>query len=106
MECAHTQRCRYTHGFYCEDCDTFFGAGSATYRSGEMLSSIWTVLHNINAYSLQAGGLEVAEALAMRDKIGIGLRHENYEALIAEATEVMTRHGVTAKSACVVLHDA
>ena len=106
MECAHNQRCRYTHGFYCEDCNTFFDTGSATYRSGEMLDSIWTVLHNINAGSLQAVGMGVAEALAMRDKIGSGLRHENYEALIAEAEEVMTRHGVTDKSACVILSDA
>ena len=103
MECTHNQRCRYTHGFYCEDCHTFFDKNSATYRSGEMLSSIWMVLHNINANSLQAGGPEIAEAVAMRDKIGIGLHHEKYEALIAAAEEVMARHGVTAKSARVIL---
>jgi hypothetical protein len=106
MECTHNQRRRYEHGFYCDDCGTFFGVGSATYRNDELLSAIWMVLSNIDAHSRQAGGPEVVDALTMRDKIGIGLRHEDYEALIAEAEDVMHRHGVTSASADMILPDA
>ena len=98
LTCTHNQRCRYAHGFFCEDCNTFFARNSATYRSGELLRSIWMVLNNINATSLQSGGPGVQEALAMRDKIGIGTRHDDYEALIAEAEVVMAKHRVTVRA--------
>lgn len=39
----------------------------------------------------------------MRDKIGIGIEHNNYEELIAEAEFIMTRHGVNSESCAVVL---
>lgn len=103
MKCTHSHRCRYTHGFYCEDCATFFDKDSPTYRSGELLSSIWMVLHNIDADSVGSGGPEILEALTMRDKIGIGKQHEDYEALIAEAEAVMAKYGTTSSSATLVL---
>ena len=57
------------------------------------MSSLWMACHNINARALQAGKQEVAEATAMRDKIGIGVRHANYEELIAEAEAVLAKYG-------------
>jgi len=54
MKCNHKARIRYTHGFYCEDCNTFFDKDSPTYRADALLSSIWMVLHNINAESHRA----------------------------------------------------
>ncbi len=99
MECKHNQRCRYTHGFFCENCSTFFDKASATYRSGELLSSIWMVLHNISVGSRRAGGGDDAEVAAMLEKIGIGKSHENHEELIAEAEEIMEKYGVDSDSA-------
>jgi hypothetical protein len=101
--CEHNQRCRYTHGFFCEDCGEFFGKDSPTYRSGEYLSTLWMVCHNINASALQAKKPEVPEALAMRDKIGIGIRHKNYEEIIAEAEALIAAHGTNTESATVLL---
>lgn len=101
--CEHNRRNRYTHGFYCEDCRTFFPAESQTYRSDELLASIWMVLHNINVRRIRNGEAEDPEARTMKDKIGIGVRHKDYEALIAEAEAIMNKHGVTADSATIVL---
>lgn len=100
MTCSHNRRYRWTHGFQCEDCNTFFPNDSPTYRSGELLSSIWMVLNNINVDSRRAGGpLLDDDADALQDKIGIGKTHENYEELIAEAEVIMARHGKNKESA-------
>ena len=101
--CSHNHRCRYTHGFYCEDCNEFFPKKSATYRSGEYMSSLWMACHNVNAKALQAGLPEVLEAIEMRDKIGIGQKHENYEELITEAEAFLAKHGKDGDSAEVIL---
>ena len=97
----HNQQCLFTHGFYCEDCRTFFPKDSPTYRKGRLLESIWTVLHNINAKSLQAGGPPIEDAIAMRDKIGVGQKHEDYEALIAEAEIIMAKYRTNCDSASI-----
>lgn len=101
--CVHNQRCRYTDGFYCEDCQEFFPKDSPTYRAGEYLSSLWMACHNINAKALQAGRPEVTQALFMRDKIGIGRVHADHESLIAEVEAFLRAHGKNGESATVVL---
>ena len=103
VNCRHNARCRYTNGFHCEDCNTFFHKDSPTYRRGELLSTIWMVLHNINAQRSREGLDEDKEVAAMREKIGIGVDHENYEELITEAETVMWKHRVNSGSAQVVL---
>lgn len=104
MDCIHNARCRFTHGFLCEDCDTFFAKDSPVYRAGELLSSLWLALNNINAERLQRGELRAADVAAMRDKIGIGVKHDNYEQLITEAEQVLSRYGRNADSASVTLY--
>ena len=100
MTCDHnTNITRYTNGFQCEDCDAFFGVDTPTYRSGEYLSSIWMVLHNINASSKE----RCADVSTMMDKIGIGIKHTNYEELIEEAEVIMTKYGKNGTSASVVI---
>ena len=101
--CTHNQRCRYTDGFYCEDCKTFFPRDSATYRSGQLLSSIWMVLHNINAERGRRSLPYFDDVTVIKGKIGIGKKHENFEELITEAELVMKNHGVTSRSATVLL---
>lgn len=97
----HNQQCQYAHGFFCEDCNTFFPKDSPTYRRTVLLESIWMVLHNINANSLQTGGPPIEDAIAMRDKIDIGVEHDDYEALIAEAKIIMAKYGVNSDSASI-----
>jgi len=101
--CRHNDRCRYTTGFYCHDCDTFFDKDSDTYRSGELLSSLWMVLHNINVQRYRDGLEPDEEVSRMVDKIGIGEKHDDYESIIAEAEVIMSLHGVGADSASVEL---
>ena len=98
----HNQRCSYTHGFYCEDCRTFFDKNSFTYRSSELLTSIGLVMININVDRCRAGKALDAKVLAMEEKL-LGTKHDDYEALIAEAEIIMSKHGVNSDSATVVL---
>ena len=88
MNCIHDHRFRFTTGYYCEDCREFFNKESAVYRATEMLSSIWMVLNNINVALLRAGKNKDAAVAAMKDKIGIGKSHENYDDLISEIEEL------------------
>lgn len=103
MSCRHNARCRYTHGFYCEDCHTFFSKDSPTYRSDELLSSIWMVLHNINAELGQADKEPIEEVTELADRIGIGIKHDNYEELITEAEKLMVKYGKNSESASFTL---
>ena len=99
----HNSRCRYTDGFFCEDCNTFFHKDSPTYRGGELLSSIHMVIGNIKSDFIIAKSPVPQEIDGMLDKIGIGVVHENYEELIAEAELIMTKYGKTSESASVTL---
>ncbi len=103
FKCKHNNKCRYTHGFYCEDCNKFFSKGSLIYRSTELLCDIWMVLHNINADRNRKGLPDDKEVSMMINKIGIGKKHKNYEAIIIQAEKIMTRYHVTSDSASVEL---
>ena len=102
-ECPHNQRCRYTHGFHCEDCDTFFPIESATYRSGELLCSLWMVMNNINVDRHRNDLPDDPDVAAMKEEIGIGLKHDNYEDIIERAEKLIAEHGKNSESATVVL---
>lgn len=97
--CKHNRRSRYPDGFYCEDCRKFFPKSSPTYRSGELLDTIWMVLNNINAERGQRGLEYYSDVEKMKDKIGIGIKHDNYEEIIAEAEIIMTKYNKGSESA-------
>lgn len=99
----HNSRTRYTDGFWCEDCKEWFSKSSPTYRSGELLSSIWMVLNNINAQRFRDGEEEDAEIAALKKEIGIGLEHDNYEDIISRAEPLMTKYSKEANSASISL---
>jgi hypothetical protein len=46
----HNQRCRYTHGFQCDDCGTFIHKDSEEYLRTEELNSYDMSIHNIRVY--------------------------------------------------------
>ena len=100
LHCDHNHRCRYTHGFYCED---YNKSSNQSDIPAMNYYTLWMVMHNINADSIQKGGPEIKDALAMRDKIGINIKHDDYEKLIDEAEVVMKRHGASEDSATLVL---
>lgn len=101
--CKHNDRTRYTTGFHCNDCNTFFSKNSPTYRSDELLSTIWMVLWNINVERRRAKQDISSKITTMLDKIGIGIKHNNYEELITEATFIMNRFGKNSESANITL---
>ena len=61
------------------------------------------VLHNINVQRSREGQDKDADVKTMMDKIGIGIKHENYEELIAEATVIIEKYGKDSESATVTL---
>lgn len=102
-ECVHNATCLYATGFYCEDCHIFFKKNSATYRKEILLDNIWNVLHNLNIYRLRNGEEEIKEVLDLKEKIGIGKKHDNYEEIIHEAEILMKKYGVNSESAMITL---
>lgn len=42
----HNARCRYTHGYKCEDCGEFIKSGTLEYFMTESISGIWMTLNN------------------------------------------------------------
>lgn len=45
---VHNARCRYTHGYICEDCGSFINKDTLEYFMTEGCSDIWMALHNRN----------------------------------------------------------
>lgn len=103
-DCIHNERSRYTHGFYCRECCTFFGKETPTYRSGELLSSIWMVLNNINVDLFREGKQRDVEVTELKDWIGIGKKHpEDYEEIIKESERIMFKYDRNSDSASITL---
>jgi len=104
--CDHNDRLRYDIGFHCYDCNEFFHKDSPTYRSGELLSSLWMAVHNQCVYLSRDDKKdtdEYRELDAMRDKIGIGKKHDNYEEIITEAESVLSKRNSSAESVNIYL---
>lgn len=101
--CIHNARCRYENGFYCEDCNTYFDKCSPTYRGGELLSSIWMVLHNINVDRMRQSLVADVAVAAMEERIGVGKQHDNYEDIISKAEALIAVYGKNSESASILL---
>jgi hypothetical protein len=96
----HNRRFRFTNGYFCEDCQTFFPKDSPTYRRTELLSQIWCVLNNINC-DREREDLAVTK---MMEEIGIGENHDHdYEELISKAEVVMKKYKKTSESATLTI---
>lgn len=103
MNCIHNARSRYTHGYHCRDCDTFFPCESSTYRKTEYMTSLWMALHNLEV-RYQNSKLPLPDDVRnIKEKIGIGEVHEDYETLIAEAEAVLRSHSASVESIYVEL---
>ncbi len=101
--CNHNQKCRYTDGFYCEQCNKFFTEDSDVYRSSELLSTLWMVLHNVNVSLTREGKEKSKRIIKLLDAIGIGQKHENYEELISECETLLKEFNVHKNSANFIL---
>lgn len=104
-KCSHNDRSRSVDGFHCYDCGTFFHKDSPTYRRDELLNTLWMVLNNINADSLRSGNGPLKEVLEMKEEIGIGVKHDNYENLISKAEAIMSKYGKDNTSCDIILKE-
>lgn len=96
--CTHKHITRYDTGFYCNDCNLFFEKNSQTYRSTELLSTLWMILHNINAKRSQNGLCKIDEVTQMKEKIGLDKEKyasfEDYEVIISEAELIIEKYNI------------
>lgn len=87
--CRHSHRCRYGDGFKCEDCGRFIERSSPEYRRDEEMSNAWCELHNLPIHHPESA----IEATSLRDEIGIGIDHDNYEELLSRAQSLLSKYG-------------
>lgn len=102
----HNQRCRYTDGFYCEDCGNYFPKESPDYRRHELSNSLSLVCWNISAEHVRQYGIQLQSALEMEKKltaISNKMSDSEVEILLAEALCFIEAHGKNSESASLVL---
>jgi hypothetical protein len=111
-ECLHNQRMRYTHGYYCEDCDIFFDNNSETYKRTELPSDIWMVIRNLRI-DMRERRENIPEEL---DKLYsewndledrrkfLRMPMEKLESLLTKTSKVLSKHDKNFDSASVVLN--
>jgi len=108
QEWPHSRQCRYTDGFFCYDCNTFFPAASPTYRRHEEIGTLNMVIHNIGAACHREKKPRPPEINVFHDraehKAVLAMTDEEVEALIADQLVFIHAQGETADSATVVLH--
>lgn len=102
-ECIHNQRCRYTHGYYCEDCGTFFPKDSEVYKQTELPWDLSMALHNIDAERQQAEYgdgpmIGVPECRELADRVR-NARGRMTDELIAECEAMLAKYGRNRDSA-------
>lgn len=93
----HNNRCRYTHGFKCEDCGTFFPIESIGYKRHEYPSTLWMAIWNYRAGITRKGGhvdeKEIEELIARCDGL-IKLPDESLLHWIAEIEKWLRQHRI------------
>ncbi len=102
----HNQRCRYSHGFLCEDCGEFFPKDSATYIRYELPSTISMVVWNIGVEYSRAGKEVPAEIKSVGDKLDKVTKDDNAkrrEDVLNEALRLIARYKKTPESATMLL---
>lgn len=55
----HNERCRWTTGFYCESCDTFYAKNSPDYIRYELPEDLWFAVHNVAVVEFRRPGKPV-----------------------------------------------
>lgn len=101
--CAHNNRCRYTNGFYCDDCEIFFPKNSPTYRREEYPFTLILVIHDIRADCLRNGKAVPPEVRELMDRLEQAKRLSDagLDMVLTDALVFIHSHGQTDESATV-----
>lgn len=94
----HNRRARYPHGFFCEDCCTFFPFDSDTYRRYEYTDTLYMVVWNIGIEH-NVNVVKLCKRLNKASK----LSQDKLNRLINETLMFIALSGETDKSATIVL---
>ncbi len=109
MAYPHNHRCRFTGGFYCRDCSTFFGLDTEDYIRTERVVEIYLSCRNLRAFYIQKS-LDVPSSLSMMiDRLSahmtpnpFSMPLEEVKRLISDALAVINEHSQYSKN----LHSA
>lgn len=97
----HNNRCRYTDGYKCEDCNRFFPKDSEEYIRTEAVSSYWMSLHNISVDYARKMNEVPSDIVDLRQKFW-SLHHKNayvtpmyeIESMIEQYQEILKKYSI------------
>lgn len=97
QEYPHNHRCRFIHGFFCNDCGTFFPKDRQTFMRYEYMFTLWGVLHTIQTECLRNGEPcpEPVAGLCQAFDGVPNLSGEELDKLAVEALAFIRSHGKT-----------
>lgn len=105
LKCRHNARCRYTHGYQCEDCNKFIKQGTLEYFMTEGCSDIWMALHNRGIKGVlhnDLNALKIKLATFNNDYIKT-LTEKEAEIFMTETYDILSLHNVLDTEATVTL---
>jgi len=105
LDCNHNARCRYTHGYQCEDCNRFIKKDTLEYFMTEGYSDIWMALHNRGTKGVlhnDLNALKIKLATFNNDYIKT-LTEKEAEIFMTETYGMLSIHNVLDTEATVTL---
>jgi len=88
----HNQRCRYTTGYKCDDCDNFFDKNSEEYLRTEALDSYDMSIHNIGVDFHRANTELPQEMIDLRKQFDELNKQNCYEVPMKEIQAMITNY--------------
>lgn len=103
LPCMHNARCRYTHGYYCEDCGDFINKGTLEYFMTEGVIDIWMAIHNRSTeYKLNEKLTDLKESLFDKNYLN-SLNEAGAIEFRKNVYDILGRHGILDNEATVEL---
>lgn len=90
----HNQRCRYTTGYKCDDCNNFFDKDSEEYLRTEALSSYDMSIHNIGVYFHRENTELPQDIIELRNQFDELNKQNCYEVPIVEIQSMITNYKI------------
>jgi hypothetical protein len=92
QEYPHNQRCRYTTGYKCDDCNNFFDKDSEEYLRTEALSSYDMSIHNIGVYFHREKTELPQDMIDLRNQFDELKKQNCYEVSMEEIQSMITNY--------------
>lgn len=88
----HNQRCRYTTGYQCDDCNNFFDKDSEEYLRTEGISNYSMSIHNIGVYFYRENTELPQDVIELKNQFDELTKKNCYEVPMDEIQSMITNH--------------